>query len=168
MVVCYLSHTEGHSLWPFLLSTTSLPICEFSLEGSHRTWCSPLTCRISWRDSEQSPCWGFWPWRALYRSGWDYRVSRMDRYPHCSSVAVLQHNGNSGLTATDWFRQTLQQGNIQDTVQNLESKGKNKLQQRKMCEGRKAGVVFFSLECSRTGCKHKIYKLTPHKVEWLH
>lgn len=119
MVVCQWLQTGGHSLWPLLLSTASPLICKFSLvEGSRCTWCSPLTCHISWRDSERSPCWGFWPWRALYRSGWDYRASRMDRYLHCSSVAVLQHKEKSisterGSVLMLWH--SLSQGNIWDT-----------------------------------------------------
>ncbi len=124
----------------FLLSTTSLLTRGFSpVEGSGRTWCSPLTCRISWRDSEQSPCWGFWPWRALYRSGWDYRAFRMDKCPHCSSVAVLQHNG--GLTDID--RVTFSADLLAITLPEkrtrhyTESRGRNNLcpQQRKKCEG---------------------------------
>lgn len=54
------------------------------------TWCSPPTCRISWTDSEPSPCWGFWPWRALCRSGWDYRASHTDTCRRCSSDTALQ------------------------------------------------------------------------------
>ena len=97
---CVRYHSlEVTAYGPFYCAPHHRPHVSFS--PVERTWCSPPTCRISWRDSERSPCWGFWPWRALCRSGWDYRASRMDRYPRCSSVAVLQHNGNSGLTAMD-------------------------------------------------------------------